>query len=416
MFADYFTDYKSFVSLDFDSSFGGTNLSADRQHHVDPKRMLEIPCAGELSSAADVRPSHPYKEPACRHAGARRGKDEQVGSEDSDRRRIRRERNRLAAAKIRNNRRDLTEHLEAETTKLAKEQDNLCVDIMELQKEKEELEFLLASHKRSCCFPPEHDQNVPSMTSSSAVQTPQPTCLREVSLSAQAAMTCCSFPLQIKIEPNLPEGSMAHEPHHRHLPKGSMAHDPDHRHLPKGSMAHEPDHFHLSEGSMAHEPDHFHLSEGSMAHEPDHFHLSEGSMAHEPDHRHLPKGSMGHEPDHFHLPKGSMAHEPDHFHLSEGSIAHEPDHHHNTCLDKIGHDWFEDLHTPVMVTSTPNIPALGGSSVFTFPSLSSLDSPCEPLVGSMLRPFSGASDFSADVMLSPSILSPALSFHTLLSL
>uniref|UniRef100_A0A8C4Q9U9 BZIP domain-containing protein n=1 Tax=Eptatretus burgeri TaxID=7764 RepID=A0A8C4Q9U9_EPTBU len=187
-----------------------------------------------------------------------------VSPEDSERRRIRRERNRLAAAKIRNNRRHLTEHLESETMKLAKEQDNLCMDIMELQKEKEQLEFLLASHKRSCCVPLEHDQNVPSMTSRSTV--------------------------------------------------------------------------------------------------------------------------------------------------------YQTDYRQDACLDKIGHDWLEDLHTPIVVTSTPNIPALGGSSVFTFPSMSSFDHPCEPSPGSMLRPFSSTSDFAADVALSPSLLSPALSFHALLSL
>uniref|UniRef100_A0A3B4UQE6 Protein c-Fos n=1 Tax=Seriola dumerili TaxID=41447 RepID=A0A3B4UQE6_SERDU len=68
-------------------------------------------------------------------------------------RRIRRERNKQAAAKCRNRRRELTDTLE--TDQLEDEKSSLQNDIANLLKEKERLEFILAAHQPICKIPSE---------------------------------------------------------------------------------------------------------------------------------------------------------------------------------------------------------------------------------------------------------------------
>ncbi|XP_069743821.1 fos-related antigen 2 isoform X2 [Narcine bancroftii] len=70
--------------------------------------------------------------------------------EEEEKRRIRRERNKLAAAKCRNRRRELTERLQGETEELEEQKSGLQKEIAVLQKEKEKLEFMLVAHKPIC--------------------------------------------------------------------------------------------------------------------------------------------------------------------------------------------------------------------------------------------------------------------------
>uniref|UniRef100_A0A8D3AWJ2 FOS like 2, AP-1 transcription factor subunit n=1 Tax=Scophthalmus maximus TaxID=52904 RepID=A0A8D3AWJ2_SCOMX len=83
-------------------------------------------------------------------ARGRRKRDEQVRDlltpEEEEKRRVRRERNKLAAAKCRNRRRELTELLQGETEKLEEEKADLQKEIESLQKEKDKLEFMLVAH------------------------------------------------------------------------------------------------------------------------------------------------------------------------------------------------------------------------------------------------------------------------------
>ncbi|XP_033844705.1 protein c-Fos [Periophthalmus magnuspinnatus] len=80
----------------------------------------------------------------------RKGKGEQLSPEEEEKKRIRRERNKMAAAKCRNRRRELTDTLQAETDKLEEEKAALDTEIAILLKEKERLEFILATHKPVC--------------------------------------------------------------------------------------------------------------------------------------------------------------------------------------------------------------------------------------------------------------------------
>ncbi|XP_044520884.1 proto-oncogene c-Fos [Gracilinanus agilis] len=85
----------------------------------------------------------------------RRGKVEQLSPEEEEKRRIRRERNKMAAAKCRNRRRELTDTLQAETDQLEDEKSALQTEIANLLKEKEKLEFILAAHRPACKIPDE---------------------------------------------------------------------------------------------------------------------------------------------------------------------------------------------------------------------------------------------------------------------
>uniref|UniRef100_A0A1A7YIU5 Fos-like antigen 2 n=1 Tax=Iconisemion striatum TaxID=60296 RepID=A0A1A7YIU5_9TELE len=83
----------------------------------------------------------------------RRKRDEQLSPEEEEKRRVRRERNKLAAAKCRNRRRELTEMLQGETEKLEEEKADLQKEIESLQKEKDKLEFMLVAHNPVCKLP-----------------------------------------------------------------------------------------------------------------------------------------------------------------------------------------------------------------------------------------------------------------------
>ncbi|XP_036405767.1 proto-oncogene c-Fos-like [Megalops cyprinoides] len=93
---------------------------------------------------------------ACSSKGqtaARKAKNEQLSPEEEERKRIRRERNKIAAAKCRNRRKELTDTLQAETDRLEDDKAVLQAEIASLLKEKERLELILAAHKPLCKIP-----------------------------------------------------------------------------------------------------------------------------------------------------------------------------------------------------------------------------------------------------------------------
>lgn len=96
--------------------------------------------------------SHLFRPGIIRDSGrsTRRRNDEHLSSEELERRRIRRERNKLAAAKCRTRRRELTDSLQNETDQLEDKKSRLQKEIAELQKEKEKLELVLEAHRPIC--------------------------------------------------------------------------------------------------------------------------------------------------------------------------------------------------------------------------------------------------------------------------
>ncbi|XP_053330951.1 protein c-Fos [Spea bombifrons] len=133
-----------------------------------------------ISSVAPSQPrAHPYgSTPAYGRTGVlkgsggrgqslgRRGKMEQLSPEEEEKRKVRRERNKMAAAKCRNRRRELTDTLQAETDVLEDQKSALQAEIAGLLKEKEKLEFVLAAHKPACKIPHDLDGDFQDFSSS----------------------------------------------------------------------------------------------------------------------------------------------------------------------------------------------------------------------------------------------------------
>ncbi|XP_066281340.1 fos-related antigen 1-like [Branchiostoma lanceolatum] len=80
----------------------------------------------------------------------RRVPDHELPFDEREKRRVRRERNKQAAAKCRNRRRDLTEELIAQTEDLEEEKAGLEAEIASLMAQKEQLNFILQAHKPAC--------------------------------------------------------------------------------------------------------------------------------------------------------------------------------------------------------------------------------------------------------------------------
>jgi len=82
--------------------------------------------------------------------GGRRPKDDDVPPEERQRRLMRRERNKQAAARCRRRRMDLTNTLQMETEDLEEERRGLERQIQQLQAQREELAFIMDSHRGAC--------------------------------------------------------------------------------------------------------------------------------------------------------------------------------------------------------------------------------------------------------------------------
>ncbi|XP_067274195.1 protein c-Fos isoform X2 [Pseudorasbora parva] len=107
--------------------------------------------------------------------GRRKGVKDQLSPEEEERKKIRRERNKLAAAKCRNRRRELTNSLQAETDNLEEDKAALQSEIANLLKEKERLELILSAHEPHCKLTEERAAETEEQTPAQDEQTPAPT-------------------------------------------------------------------------------------------------------------------------------------------------------------------------------------------------------------------------------------------------
>ncbi|XP_029515626.1 fos-related antigen 1-like isoform X2 [Oncorhynchus nerka] len=120
-----------------------------------PPRPLYSPAAGMRPFNPSPSQPHLYRPGVIRAVArsgstTRRRNDEHLSPEELERRRIRRERNKQAAAKCRNRRRELTDTLQIETDELEDKKSCLQKEIAELEKEKEKLELVLEAHRPIC--------------------------------------------------------------------------------------------------------------------------------------------------------------------------------------------------------------------------------------------------------------------------
>ncbi|XP_036941430.1 proto-oncogene c-Fos-like [Acanthopagrus latus] len=165
-----FTDLTA-SSASFIPTVTAISTSPDLQWMVQPL----ISSVAPSHRAHPYSPSPAYSRPAMRSAASKahgkRGRVEQVTPEEEEKKRVRRERNKQAAAKCRNRRRELTDTLQAETDQLEDEKSSLQNDIANLLKEKERLEFILAAHQPICKIPSELDSDFSVISMSPACLT-----------------------------------------------------------------------------------------------------------------------------------------------------------------------------------------------------------------------------------------------------
>ncbi|XP_069550504.1 fos-related antigen 1a isoform X2 [Brachyistius frenatus] len=153
-------------SSQFVPSLNAITTNQDLQWLVQPSLMHSpgpsrspAPPYPTFPGARSLGPSPPHSHllrPGVIRAAAnttcstRRRNDVHLSQEEVERRRIRRERNKLAAAKCRNRRRELTDTLQNETDNLEDEKSRLQKEIAELQKQKEKFELVLEAHRPIC--------------------------------------------------------------------------------------------------------------------------------------------------------------------------------------------------------------------------------------------------------------------------
>nr|XP_023684312.1 proto-oncogene c-Fos-like isoform X2 [Paramormyrops kingsleyae] len=163
-----FTDL-SVASASFIPTVTAVSTTPDLQWMVQPTTLISSvapsqtrmhPYATQDSSSAYPRIGMVRSSGPKLHSG-RRGKIEQLSPEEEEKKKVRRERNKMAAAKCRNRRRELTDTLQAETDVLEDEKSILQSEIANLMKEKDRLEFILAAHRPACKIPSDLDVGFP---------------------------------------------------------------------------------------------------------------------------------------------------------------------------------------------------------------------------------------------------------------
>ncbi|KAA0714862.1 Protein fosB [Triplophysa tibetana] len=130
----------------------------------------DLPGTSFSTAGGFTPPSSDAPGPVRQSRSRRRTRDETLTPEEAERRRVRRERNKMAAAKCRNRRRELTDRLQSETDILEEEKAELEAEISELQKEKERLEFVLVAHQPGCKIP--YQDQPPAQMQQTSPQAP----------------------------------------------------------------------------------------------------------------------------------------------------------------------------------------------------------------------------------------------------
>ncbi|XP_013192177.1 transcription factor kayak isoform X2 [Amyelois transitella] len=107
---------------------------------------------GPLSASGDSSSSPGLPAPKRRNMGGRRPAKvpQDLSPEEEERRKIRRERNKMAAARCRKRRLDHTNELQEETDKLEEKKQSLQEEIRKLNASRQNLETILQNHLQSC--------------------------------------------------------------------------------------------------------------------------------------------------------------------------------------------------------------------------------------------------------------------------
>ncbi|XP_041702906.1 proto-oncogene c-Fos-like isoform X1 [Coregonus clupeaformis] len=136
------------------------STTPDLQWMVQPTIIRSLSPSLGSKQTNEAQSSHQATPKAGESRGkitGRKGKTEKFSPEEEEKKRVRRERNKMAAAKCRNRRRELTDSLQTETDQLEKDKAALQIEIAKLLKEKERLEFVLTTDKPVCQITEELD-------------------------------------------------------------------------------------------------------------------------------------------------------------------------------------------------------------------------------------------------------------------
>ncbi|XP_035276770.1 proto-oncogene c-Fos-like [Anguilla anguilla] len=146
------------------------STSADLQWMIQPTNLISSVAPSYTSASTySAQRSTTFTSAGTKGLNTRkRGNGEQLSPEEDDKKRLRRERNKMAAAKCRNRRRELTDTLQAETDVLEDEKSALKTEIANLMKEREKLEFILMAHRPVCKIPSDLEAGFPETSISPA--------------------------------------------------------------------------------------------------------------------------------------------------------------------------------------------------------------------------------------------------------
>ncbi|KAI1897899.1 hypothetical protein AGOR_G00088020 [Albula goreensis] len=166
--AQEFTDL-TVSSASFIPTVTAISTSPDLQWMIQPTNLISsvAPSYTSASSYGAQRPTPAYtstgtvKMAGTKSVSSRKRGSEQLSPEEEEKKRVRRERNKMAAAKCRNRRRELTDCLQAETDGLEEQKSTLKTEIANLMKEKERLEFILMAHRPACKIPSDLETSFP---------------------------------------------------------------------------------------------------------------------------------------------------------------------------------------------------------------------------------------------------------------
>lgn len=139
----------SFLGVSQNIGFAGGSLRISPGPESSSGSIESGPSSSPAASPSPATIPAPVRR---RGMGGRRPANAQtyLSPEEEERRNVRRERNKMAAARCRKRRLDHTNELEDETKGLEKKKQNLQEEIRSLEQEREELEFILSTHKAYC--------------------------------------------------------------------------------------------------------------------------------------------------------------------------------------------------------------------------------------------------------------------------
>ncbi|KAG1708464.1 Transcription factor kayak [Nymphon striatum] len=144
------TNCSNFYDIHENSDNSDAENSMDDKSNLIVDQSMSFQHSSNYSDTSTTVPSTSKPRSTGRMGGRRPNNNELLTPEEAERREMRRERNKLAAARCRKRRLDHTNILVQETEGLEDKRQSLQSEIQMLECQKEELKFILEAHKATC--------------------------------------------------------------------------------------------------------------------------------------------------------------------------------------------------------------------------------------------------------------------------